>query len=347
MKLTAAKIAELVNGTVQGNPATEVSSVAKIEEATLDDLCFISNKKYIHFLSGTKAGIVLIDNYLNPIPEDITVIRCASPYVAFCQILIQFFDYKDPNVGIHPKAIIEPTATIGKNCYIGPNAYIGNNVALGDNCKIFANTTIYEDCTIGNNTVIYANTSLYYNTVIGNNCIIHSGTAIGCDGFGHAPLPDGTYIKIPQIGNVVVGNNVEIGSNCGIDRANMGSTIIGDGCRLDNLIQIAHGVEIGKNTVIAGQVAIAGSAKIGDNVVIAGQAGVVGHVSIANGVQIGGKAGVNSDITEPGGKYADAPHLPIADSLKSRVLYRNLPELEKRIRQLEKQLEEAKNTKNG
>lgn len=346
MKLTAAKIAELVNGTVQGDPTVEVSQVAKIEDAQSHNLCFISNKKYINFLRTTKAGIVLVDLKLDPIPEHKTVIRCASPYVAFCQILIQFFDYKDPNTGIHPKAIIEPTAKVGVNCYIGPNAYIGNNVSIGDNCKIFANTSIYENCTIGSNTIIYANVSLYYETVIGSKCIIHSGTAIGCDGFGHAPLPDGSYIKIPQIGNVVIGDNVEIGSNCGIDRANMGSTIISSGCRLDNLVQIAHGVEIGKNTVVAGMVAIAGSAKIGENVVIAGQAGVVGHVSVANGVQIGGKSGVNSDIKEPGGKYTDSPHLPISNALKSRVLYRNLPEIEKRIRQLEKQLAE-KNANNG
>jgi UDP-3-O-[3-hydroxymyristoyl] glucosamine N-acyltransferase len=346
LKLSAAKIAELVNGTVDGDSTIEVSQVAKIEDAEQHNLCFISNKKYIHYLQTTKAGIVLIDEKLNPIPEGVTVIRCGSPYVAFCQILIQFFSYKDPNQGIHPTAVIEPTASIGENCYIGPNAYIGQNVKVGNNCKIFANTAIYENTTIGNNTMIYSNVSIYYETIIGNNCIIHSGTAIGSDGFGHAPLPDGSYIKIPQIGNVIIEDDVEIGSNCGIDRANMGATRIGKGCRLDNLIQIAHGVEIGKNTVIAGQVAIAGSAKVGDNVVIAGQAGIVGHVSVANGVQIGGKAGVNSDITEPGGKYADAPHLPIADSLKSRVLYRNLPEMDKRIRQLEKLLAE-KNANNG
>ncbi len=342
MKLTAAKIAELINGTVVGDESIEVTSVAKIEEALPHHLCFISNKKYQNFLQTTKAGIVLVSKEINPIPEDVTAIRCDHPYVAFCQMLIQFFDYKDPNAGIHPTAVIEPTAKIGENCHIGAHAYIGNHVTLGDNSKVFANTCIYENSEIGSNTTIHSNVSIYYNTKIGNDCLIHSGTVIGSDGFGHAPLPNGTYIKIPQIGNVVVGNEVEIGSNCSIDRANMGSTIIHDGCRLDNLIQIAHGVEIGKNSVIAGQVAIAGSTKVGENCVIAGQAGIVGHVTIANKTQIGAQSGISNNIKEEGLKITGTPHMPVKDSLKAQVVYRNLPELEKRVRNLEEITKENK-----
>lgn len=340
MILTAAQIAEVVNGTVEGNSAVEVSTVSKIEEASAESLCFLSNKKYGHYLQTTSAGIVLLDDSFKNIPEGLTVIRCSHPYVAFCTILIQYFDYKEPHKDIHPTAVIEPTATIGKNCHIGPNAYIGDRVVLGDNVKIYANACIYEDSTIGKNTSIRSNTTVYYQSVIGDNCLIHSGTTIGSDGFGQAPLPDGTYIKIPQIGNVVIGNNVEIGSNTSIDRANMGSTIIGDGCKIDNLVQIAHGVEVGKNTVLAGGVFIAGSSKIGANCVFAGQAGVVGHISIADKTTIGGQAGVNKDIKEPGGIFSGAPHLPFKDEMKSRVMWRNLPQLEKRVRELEQKLKE-------
>lgn len=335
MKLSAAKIAEVVNGTVEGNESVEVSTVSKIEDATSESLCFLSNKKYSHFLQTTNAAIVLLDDKIEKIPAGQTVIRCSHPYVAFCQILIQYFDYKDPNTDVHPTAVIESTAQIGDNCHIGAHAYIGSNVKIGNNSKVFANSSIYEDSVLGNNTIIRSNVAIYYQSEIGDDCIIHSGTVIGSDGFGHASLPDGTYIKIPQIGNVVIGNKVEIGSNTSIDRANMGSTIIGNGCRLDNLVQIAHGVEIGENTVMAGGVFIAGSAKIGSNCVFAGQSGVVGHVTVADGTQLGGQAGINKDIKEPGGIFSGSPHLPFKDEMKSRVLWRNLPKLEQRVRELE------------
>ncbi|MDC0580126.1 UDP-3-O-(3-hydroxymyristoyl)glucosamine N-acyltransferase [Bacteroidia bacterium] len=347
MELTAKQIAKIVNGTVVGNPDKIVNTVSKIEDATPLSLCFLSNKKYSHFLNSTLAGIIFIDDTLSEIPEHLTIIKCSHPYVAFCQILIQYFDYNDPNSGIHPTAVIEPTAEIGKNCYIGPHAYIGNQVTIGSNSKIFANTCIYEKTTVGQNTVIYSNVSIYYHSIIGDDCIIHSGTAIGSDGFGHAPLPDGTYIKIPQIGNVVIGNKVEIGSNTSIDRANMGSTIIGNGCRIDNLVQIAHGVEIGENTIIAGQVAIAGSTKIGSNCTFAGQSAVVGHITVADKTQLGGQGGINKDIKEPGGTFAGSPHLPYKEEMKSRVLWRNLPKMEERIRLLEKTLNINEKPKNG
>ena len=342
MRLSAAKIAEIVNGTVEGNPDVEISTVSKIEDATSESLCFLSNKKYTHFLKDTAASIVLLDDTINPVPEGQTVIRCSHPYVAFCTILIQYFDYKDPNKNIHSTAVIEPSATIGENCHIGSHAYIGNNVVVGDNTKIMANSCVYEDSTIGSNTVIHSNVSVYYQSIIGDDCLIHSGAVIGSDGFGHAPLPDGTYIKIPQIGNVVIGNKVEIGSNTSIDRANMGSTIIKDGCRLDNLVQIAHGVELGENCIVAGGVCIAGSAKIGANCVFAGQSGVVGHVTVADKTTLGGQGGINKDVKEPGGIFTGSPHLPFKDEMKSRVMWRNLPKLELRVRDLEQQLKNKK-----
>jgi UDP-3-O-[3-hydroxymyristoyl] glucosamine N-acyltransferase len=342
LRLSATKIAEVVNGTVEGNPDVEVSTVSKIEDATSSSLCFLSNTKYGHYLKTTSAGIVLLDDSITAVPEGLTVIRCSHPYVAFCTILIQYFDYKEPHTDIHPTAVIEPSAIIGKGCHIGPHAYIADRVVLGDNVKIYANACVYEDSTVGENTSIRSNTTVYYRSVIGKNCLIHSGTTIGSDGFGQAPLPDGTYIKIPQIGNVVIGDNVEIGSNTSIDRANMGSTIIGNGCKIDNLVQIAHGVEIGENTILAGGVFVAGSSKIGANCVFAGQAGVVGHITIADKTTVGGQAGVNKDIKEPGGVFSGAPHLPFKDEMKSRVMWRNLPKLELRVRELEQQLKESK-----
>lgn len=341
MSHTSEQISKLVQGELIGDASRIVNSVAKIEEAGPSDLCFISNKKYVHYLNDTNAGVVIIGKDITDIPNGVTVIKCDMPYVAFCQVLIELFDYKDPNTGVDPRAVISESAQIGKNVYIGPNAYIGNGVQIGDHSKIFANTSIYENCTIGANTIIYANCSLYYNTVIGDDCIIHSGTVIGSDGFGHAPLPDGTYIKIPQIGNVVIHNNVEIGSNCSIDRANMGSTVIGEGCRIDNLIQIAHGVEIGKHTVIAAQTGISGSTKVGNHCIIAGQVGVVGHITIADKVQIGAQSGISNSITEIGGKFTDSPHLPLSQSIRSRVIYKNLPEIEQRLRNLEKEINKS------
>lgn len=337
MQLSAVEIAKAVNGQVIGRQDAHVSNVATIEEANDASLCFISNKKYTKFLATTKAAIVIVGKDINTIPEGKTVVQCDHPYVAFCTMLITHFDYTKPQKDIHPRAVVSETAKIGKNVHLGANCFIGDNVVIGDNSKIHANTCIYENSIVGINTTIYPNVSIYYDTHIGSNCIIHSGTTIGSDGFGHAPMPDGTYTKIPQIGNVVIGDAVEIGANCAIDRANMGSTIIADGCRLDNLIQIAHGVKIGKHTVIAGQSGIAGSTEVGEHVVIAAQVGIVGHIKIGSKSLIGAQSGVTKGIKE-GEKVTDSPHLPISTALKSRVLYRNLPQLEQRIRDLENKL---------
>lgn len=335
MSYTVQKIAELIQGEIIGDPSIEISNVAKIEDAKSSDLCFISNKKYLHFLEESNAGAIIIGKEVVDIPEGVTVIKCEMPYVAFCQILIELFDYSDPNQGIHPSAVISERAEIGEDVYIGPHVFIADGVKIGSNSKIYANTSIYENASIGNDTVVFSNVAVYHDCHIGSKCIIHSGTVVGSDGFGHAPLPDGTYIKIPQIGNVVIKDNVEIGSNCSIDRANMGSTLVEEGCRIDNLIQIAHGVEIGKHTVVAAQAGISGSTKVGNHVVIAGQVGIVGHISIADKVQIGAQSGVSNTIKEEGGKFTDSPHLPLSQSIRSRVLYRQLPDIEKRLRSLE------------
>lgn len=338
---TAQQISDLVQGEILGDSAAKISGVATIETAGPNDLCFISNKKYLHHLQSTKAAAVIVGKEVDEAPNGTTLIKTAMPYVAFCQVLIELFDYKDPNIGIHPSAHVSERAEIGKNVYIGPFAYIADGVKIGDHSKVFAHCSIYENSSIGKETTLYSNVSVYHDCHIGNQSIIHSGTVIGSDGFGHAPLPDGTYIKIPQIGNVVIGDQVEIGSNCSLDRANMGSTRIGNGCRIDNLIQIAHGVEVGEHTVIAAQAGISGSTKVGDHCVIAGQVGIVGHVSIANKVQIGAQSGVSNSIDEEGGKFTDSPHLPLGQAIRSRILYKKLPEMEKRLSQIERNLKDS------
>lgn len=342
--ITAGQVASLVGGTVLGDQNRIISNVAPIESASETDLCFISNKKYQHHLLTTQAGVVIVDENLANHQGNLTLIVSPMPYVAFCQALITFFDYIPPHQEIHPTSVIEPSAQIGEGVYIGPHVYIGHQVSIGKGAKIYANTSIYENSVIGENTIIYSNVSIYYQTKIGKNCIIHSNAVIGSDGFGHAPLPDGSYIKIPQIGNVIIHDNVEIGSNTSIDRANMGSTIIGEGCRIDNLVQIAHGVVVGKNTIIAAQAGVSGSTVVGNNVILAGQVGVVGHITIADGVQIGAQCGISNNITEKGGKFTDSPHLPLKDALKSRVLYRNLPQMEHRLRALENEIKALQKT---
>ncbi|MBR9861102.1 UDP-3-O-(3-hydroxymyristoyl)glucosamine N-acyltransferase [bacterium] len=337
MEYTVEKIAQLVGGEVHGDQSTIIGGVAKIEEADSDSLCFISNKKYQHYLETTSAAAVIVGKDIQNLPSNKTCIICEDPYVAFTKVLITFFDYKSPHTGIHASATIEEDVELGSNVYIGPNVYIASGCKIGAGSKIYANSSIYENCSVGDNTTIYSNVSVYYGCSIGSNTIIHSGTVIGSDGFGHAPMPNGTFIKIPQIGNVVIEDNVEVGSNCSIDRANMGSTIISEGCRIDNLIQIAHGVKIGKNTVVAAQAGISGSTTVGENCIIAGQVGIVGHISIADRVQIGAQSGVSNSIKETGGKFTDSPHLPLSQAIRSRVIYKNLPELEKRITRLEQQ----------
>ncbi len=338
---TAQQISDLVQGEILGNAASKISGVATIETAGPKDLCFISNKKYLHHLQSTKAGAIIVGKEVNEAPNGTTLIKTEMPYVAFCQVLIELFDYKDPNSGIHPTAVISETAKIGENVYIGPYVYIAEGVAVGEGSKLYSHCSLYEGSSLGSQSILYSNVSVYHDCHIGKQTIVHSGTVIGSDGFGHAPLPDGTYVKIPQIGNVVIGDRVEIGSNCSLDRANMGSTKIGHGCRIDNLIQIAHGVEVGENTIIAAQAGISGSTKVGDNCVIAGQVGIVGHISIANKVQIGAQSGVSNSIKDEGGKYTDTPHLPLGQAIRSRILYKKLPEMEKRISNIEKDLKDS------
>lgn len=337
MMLSAQDIAQFTGGKIVGDAAASITNIAKIEEAKQGDLAFVGNVKYEHYVYETKASIVFVGIGFEPKQKvKATLVKTVSPYLSFCQVLDKYFN---PNV--HPSGIENPSfisegIEVDKDSYIGAFVYIAKNVTLGKGVKIYPNTFIGEGCMIGDNTVIYAGTKVMPACKIGKNCIIHSGTVIGSDGFGHAPMPDGSYAKIPQVGNVIIEDDVEIGSNCSIDRATMGSTIIRKGVKLDNLIQVAHNVEIGANTVIAAQTGISGSTKLGERCIIGGQVGFVGHITVANGTQIGAQSGIPKAIKEENLQFIGTPIMPLREAFKTQVLVRNLPKLNDRITQLEK-----------
>jgi UDP-3-O-[3-hydroxymyristoyl] glucosamine N-acyltransferase len=338
MQFTAQQIALIVSGTIEGNPDTTVSSFGKIEEATAGQLSFLANPKYNDYLYTTKASLIIVSESLQ-LQKNITatLIRVKDAYTAFATLLTTYQNLKaQQKKGIETPSHIASTATLGTDVYIGAFAYVGEKVTIGNNTKIFPGVYIAENVRIGNNTTIHAGVKIYEDCVIGNDVIIHAGTVVGSDGFGFAPQPDGSYQKVPQIGNVIIEDQVEIGANTTIDRATMGSTIIKKGVKLDNLIQIAHNVEIGSQTVIAAQTGISGSTKLGQKIMIGGQAGIAGHLTIADGVKIAGGAGVTKNLEGEGKSYAGFPAEDAKHSLKTQVYTRQLPELEKRVKELEK-----------
>jgi len=343
MQFTAHELGLLLNGTVEGDPLVPVNQLAKIEEAKTGSLSFLANPKYEQYLYTTDASVVIINNdQVLSAPSKATLIRVENAYSAFSLLLEKYNTLKLDKTGFEQPCFIHPSAQIGENVYVGAFAYIGPNVKVGNNSKIYPHTYIADDVIIGDNVTLFPGVKVYFDCVLGNNVIIHSGTVIGADGFGFAPAANGTYTKISQIGNVIIEDNVEIGSNTTVDRATMGSTIIRKGVKLDNLIQVAHNVEIGANTVIAAQTGISGSAKIGENCIIGGQAGIVGHITIANRSQIQAKAGIGRSIVDEGKKWAGAPAVSFSDNMRSLIVINRLPELEKRINELEKIITELK-----
>jgi UDP-3-O-[3-hydroxymyristoyl] glucosamine N-acyltransferase len=340
MQFTAQQIALLVSGTIEGNPDTTVTSFGKIEEAAVGQLTFLANPKYEEYLYTTNASLIIVNESLQ-LQKNITatLVRVKDAYSAFATLLTTYQNLKAlQRKGIETPSHIATNATLGTDVFVGAFAYIGEKVSIGNNSKIFPGAYIAENVSIGNNTTIHAGVKIYEDCVIGNDVIIHAGTVIGSDGFGFAPQPDGSYQKVPQIGNVIIEDQVEIGANTTIDRATMGSTIIKKGVKLDNLIQIAHNVEIGSQTVIAAQTGISGSTKLGQKIMIGGQAGIAGHLTIANGVKIAGGAGVTKNLDGEGKSYAGFPAEDAKQSLKAQVYTRQLPELEKRVKELEKLL---------
>ncbi len=338
MQFSAAQIALLINGTVEGDPSATVGSFGKIEEAKAGQLAFLANPKYEDFLYTTEATIIII-NQSQELRKDIpaTLIRVTDAYSAFAQLLSTYQEMKTQQLnGIQQPSHISPSAKIGSNVFIGAFTYIGDYVEIGDNVKIYPQVFVGDNVKIGANSVLHPGVKMYHSCVAGKNVTIHGGAVIGSDGFGFAPQSDGTYKKVPQIGNVIIEDNVEIGSNSTIDRATIGSTIIHSGVKLDNLIQIAHNVDIGSYTVIAAQAGVSGSTKIGKNVMIGGQAGIVGHITIADGSRINAQSGVSKSIKQPNQAVTGSPAFDYASALRSQAVSRNLPELEKRIAELEK-----------
>lgn len=337
MQFTAKQISLLLNGDIEGNPDVIVDKLSKIEEAQFGSLTFLANPKYEQFVYNTKASIVIVGkNQILSEPLNATLIRVNDAYSAFSILLEQYHNLKLNKSGIEQPSFIHPTAKLGSNVYVGAFAYIGENAVIGNDTKIYPHVYLGDNVTLGNGTILFSGVKVYFDCVIGNQVTIHSNTVIGSDGFGFAPQKDGSYKKVSQIGNVIIEDNVEIGSNTSVDRATLGSTIIRKGAKIDNLIQLAHNVEIGNNTVIAAQTGISGSTKIGDNCVIGGQVGIVGHISIANKSTFGAKSAVNNNINEENKSWNGWPLTNYRESLKIQVVLKRLPELEKKIEELEK-----------
>jgi len=343
MEYSAKVLAGFLNGEVEGNPDVTVNNVSKIEEGEKGTLAFLANLKYTRYLYTTEASIVLINKEFKLEKEvKCTLIRVDNAYEAFASLLELQNRNKPPKVGIHNTAVVEQSAKLGKDVYLGANCYVGENARIDEQVKIYPQVYIGDNVRIEKNTIIYPGVKIYHDCVIGEDCVIHAGTVIGSDGFGFAPKSDKNYKKIPQVGNVIIEDRVEIGANTTIDRATIGSTIIRRGVKLDNLIQIAHNVEIGENTVIAAQTGISGSVKIGKECMFGGQVGFIGHITIADGVKIGAQAGVAKSIKEPGMIALGSPSFKITDYNKSYVIFRKLPELNAKINSMEKDINELK-----
>jgi UDP-3-O-[3-hydroxymyristoyl] glucosamine N-acyltransferase len=338
MKFTAQQIADILEGEVVGNPDEEVSKLSKIEEGEEGSLTFLSNPKYNSYLYTTNASVAIVNKSLTLEKEvTSTLIRVEDAYKSFSKLLEFYNEVKNNKQGREQPHYISASAKIGENEYIGAFSYIGKNVIIGDNVKIYPNSYIGDNTTIGDNCVVFSGVKIYSETQIGNHCKLHSGCIIGSDGFGYAPNEKGEYTAIPQIGNVIIEDYVDIGANTTIDRATMGSTIIRKGVKLDNLIQIAHNVEIGKNTVIASQTAVAGSSKVGENCVIGGQVGISGHLKLGNNLQIQGQSGISKSLKD-GAIVQGSPAFNYPDYFKSYAYFKNLPKLASKINQLEKEL---------
>lgn len=340
MEFSAKQIAEILNGSVEGNENTKVNNLGKIDSATTSDLCFLANMKYEKFIYTTNAPIVIVSNDFKA-KESVnsTLIRVEDAYSAFSQILEFYQGYlKSLKIGVEEPSFLGENSTIGEQIYRGAFSYIGENCKVGDNVKIYPNVTIGDNVSIDDNSILYAGSKIYDGCIIGKNCTIQAGAVIGSDGFGFAPQEDGSFKSVPQIGNVILKDNVDVGANATIDCATMGSTIIHSGAKIDNLVQIAHNVEVGKNTGIAAQTGISGSTKVGENCIIAGQVGLVGHITIANKTTIGAQSGVSKSIKKEGLLIQGSPAFDYKDNLKSISIFRKLPDLDKQIKELQEKI---------
>lgn len=343
MKFTALQIATLLGGTIEGNPNVEVWNVAKIEEGAPGMLSFLANPKYTPYIYETASSVVIVNNtFVAEKSIAATLIRVEDAYASFAKLLAYYDQMSQEKSGVSSLAFVSASAKYGDRCYLGEFAFVGENVTIGNNVKVYPQVYIGDGCVIGDNTVLYPGVRLYRNTVVGQRCIIHAGAVIGADGFGFAPQEDGHYEKIPQVGNVMIDDDVEIGANTTIDRSTMGSTRVHKGVKLDNLVHLAHNVEVGENSALAAQVGISGSTHLGKNCVVGGQSGFVGHLHIANGSKFGGQCGVMGSIKEENQEFMGTPIQPLRQYLISNARFRHIDDMARKLDALEKELTELK-----
>lgn len=348
MEFTARQIAEIIGGEIVGNPEEIVNGLSKIEEGQARTLSFLANPKYAPYIYSTLASVVIVNSSFEPeqkLPDTCTLIKVENAYESFARLLEMYNQIRHGKTGIEEGSYVHQSAKLGKDVYVAPGAHVGENAIIGDNTKLYANTVISDNARIGNNCILFPNVVVYSDCIIGDHCTLHAGVIVGSDGFGFAPNDENNFQKVAQIGNVIIGDRVEIGAGTTIDRATLGSTRIASGVKLDNLIQIAHNVEIGKNTVIAAQTGVAGSTKIGSNCMIGGQVGIVGHIKIGDNVKIAAQSGIGSDL-EDDAIVQGSPAFGIGDYKRSYVSFRKLPEIQQQINQLEKQLAALKTASN-
>lgn len=338
MKFTVRQIAQLIGGEVEGDDSLEIDQFYKIEEGQKGGISFLANPKYESYLYKTDSSAVIVaDSFIAKDTINSSLIKVKDPYSSFSTLLSEYEKLKKKTkVGISTLAFIDPSAQLSENIFVGNFTHISEHVKIGEGTIIDPQVFIDENVTIGKNCILYAGVKIFSDTVIGDNTTLHGGAVVGCDGFGFAPQQDGSYKNVPQTGNVVLGKNVSIGANSAIDRATIGSTIIGDGSKIDNLVQVGHNVTIGKNTVVASQTGVAGSTKIGDHCVIGGQVGFAGHLEVANGTKIGAQSGINSSVIKENLTLNGTPHMELRKHQRALVFFRKLPELDKRISDLEK-----------
>ena len=338
MEFTAEMIANFLGGEIVGDANAKVSTIAKIEEGKPGALSFLSNPKYEHYIYDSASSIVIVNKSFEPTaPVKATMIKVDDAYACFAKLLELYAANKPQKTGFSKLASVNESATLGENCYVGDFAVIESNVKIGNNVKIYPQVYIGDNVHIGDNTTLFAGVKIYEGCIIGNNVVINAGAVIGADGFGFAPTESGEYQKIPQLGNVVIEDNVDIGANTCIDRATMGSTIIHRGVKLDNLVQIGHNASVGENTVAASQFGLAGSSKVGANVMIGGQVGIAGHITIGNNVKLGSKSGISNNIPD-GEVHLGYPSMPGMSFHRCNAVFRNLPELSRKVSKLEKEV---------
>ena len=340
MEFNAKQIAEFLHGTVEGDDLVTVNNVCKIEQGKQGELAFLANEKYTPYIYETNASIVIVNNDLKlEKPVKATLVRVKDAYSAFASLLDIYNKYRFNRVGLSSLAFVDKTSHIGENCYIGEFAVIDRNVKIGGGSKIYPQVYIGENVKIGKNVTLFAGVKIYHDVTIGDNCIIHSGCVIGADGFGFAPLEDGTFKKIPQTGNVIIESDVELGANTCVDRSTIGTTLIKKGVKIDNLCQIAHNTSIGDSTVISAQSGLAGSTSIGSYCFIGGQVGFAGHLKVGNKVKIGAQSGIISDV-EDGAAVLGSPSINAREFMKNYAYFRKISEMEKRLRSIENKLKD-------